>query len=190
MEYVTRQMQTYRTGNRITDQFYIDDDYNVPDAKSDVKKVILGEGTLAVEDMKVVENYIRVSGKMNFKVLYVTDEGETRLSCLEGRIPFEEMIYLEQEPVGNLFVQSSSADLTVTAIHSRKLSIKTLAELTVCSEGKQESELTTDIECGQSLYKSICDDEGYLPNQGRSVHRRDEGEYRRAFVDGGDEPEA
>ena len=38
MEYVTRQMQTYRTGNRITDQFYIDDDYNVPDAKSDVKK--------------------------------------------------------------------------------------------------------------------------------------------------------
>ena len=58
MEYVTRQMQTYRTGNRITDQFYIDDDYNVPDAKSDVKKVILGEGTLTVEDMKVVENYI------------------------------------------------------------------------------------------------------------------------------------
>ena len=74
MEYVTRQMQTYRTGNRITDQFYIDDDYNVPDAKSDVKKVILGEGTLTVEDMKVVENYIKVSGKLNFKVLYVTDE--------------------------------------------------------------------------------------------------------------------
>ncbi len=153
MEYVTRQMQTYRTGNRITDQFYIDDDYNVPDAKSDVKKVILGEGTLTVEDMKVVENYIRVSGKLNFKVLYVTDEGETRLSCLEGRIPFEEMIYLEQEPAGSLFVQSSSADMTVTAIHSRKLSIKTLAELNVCSEGKHETELTTDIDCGQSLYK-------------------------------------
>ena len=60
MEYVTRQMQTYKTGKVITDQFYIDDDYNVPDAKSDVKKVILGEGTLTVEDMKVVENYIRV----------------------------------------------------------------------------------------------------------------------------------
>ena len=84
MEYVTKQMQTYRTGKTITDQFYIDDDYNVPDAKSDVKRVILGEGTLAVEDMKIVENYIRVAGKLNFKVLYVTDEGETRLSCLEA----------------------------------------------------------------------------------------------------------
>ncbi len=153
MEYVTKQMQTYKTGNIITDQFYIDDDYNVPDAKNDVKKVILGEGTLTVEDMKVVENYIRVSGKLNFKVLYVTEEGETRLSCLEGRIPFEEMIYLEQEPAGNLFVQSSRADITVTAIHSRKLSIKTLAELSICSEGKQESELTVDIECETPLYK-------------------------------------
>ena len=27
MEYVTKQMQTYRTGKTITDQFYIDDDY-------------------------------------------------------------------------------------------------------------------------------------------------------------------
>ncbi len=153
MEYVTKQMQTYKTGNIITDQFYIDDDYNVPDAKNDVKKVILGEGTLTVEDMKVVENYIKVSGKLNFKVLYVTEEGETKLSCLEGRIPFEEMIYLEQEPVGNLFVQASSADITVTAIHSRKLSVKTLAELTICSEGKLESELTVDIECETPLYK-------------------------------------
>ena len=92
MEYVTKQMQTYKTGNTIMDQFYIDDDYNVPDVKNDVKKVILGEGTITVEDMKVVENYIRVAGKLNFKVLYVTEEGEVRLSCLEGRTPFEEMI--------------------------------------------------------------------------------------------------
>ena len=62
MEYVTKQMQTYKTGNTIMDQFYIDDDYNVPDVKNDVKKVILGEGTITVEDMKVVENYIRVAG--------------------------------------------------------------------------------------------------------------------------------
>lgn len=153
MEYVTKQMQTYKTGNVITDQFYIDDDYNVPDAKSDVKKVILGEGTLTVEDMKVVENYIRVAGKLNFKVLYVTDEGETRLSCLEGRIPFEEMVYLEKEPAGSLFVQSASVDMTVTAIHSRKLSIKTLADLAICSEGKQEAELTVDIESDTALFK-------------------------------------
>ncbi len=153
MEYVTKQMQTYKTGNTIMDQFYIDDDYNVPDVKNDVKKVILGEGTITVEDMKVVENYIRVAGKLNFKVLYVTEEGEVRLSCLEGRTPFEEMIYLEREPVRQLYIQSSSADLTVSTIHSRKLNIKALVELAVCSEGQQEAELTVDIEGEAPLHK-------------------------------------
>lgn len=153
MEYVTKRMQTYEMGKAVTDQFYIDDDYNVPDAKSDVKRIILGEGTLDVEDMKIVENYIRAAGKLNFKVLYITDEGESRISSLEGRIPFEEMIYFDQEPAGDWFIQSASVDLTVTAIHSRKLNIRTLAELTLCWEGKKETELTTDIDSETPLYK-------------------------------------
>ena len=68
MEYVTKRMQTYQNGKMITDQFYLDDDYNVPDSKSDIKRVMLGEGTLVVEDMKSVENYIRVAGKLHFRV--------------------------------------------------------------------------------------------------------------------------
>lgn len=153
MEYITRQMQTYRMGKTITDQFYIDDDYNVPDAKNDVKQIILGEGNLNVEDMKIVENYIRVAGKLNFRVLYVAEGGEVRLSSLEGRIPFEEMVYLEQEPAGNLFLKTADVDLTVTAIHSRKLNIKTLAEITIGSEGQLESEITTDIDSETPIYK-------------------------------------
>ena len=61
MECERRDMDVYRQGKVITDQFYVDDDYNVPDAKNDVGSVIIGEGNLLVEDMKVVENYIRVS---------------------------------------------------------------------------------------------------------------------------------
>ena len=94
MEYITRRMQTFRSGKTMIDQFYIDDDYNVPDAKSDVKEIIMSEGTLNIEDMKVVENYVRAAGKLNFKVLYITEDGSGRLASLEGRIPFEEVIYL------------------------------------------------------------------------------------------------
>lgn len=153
MEYEKKELLIYRQGRTITDQFYIDDDYNVPDAKYDVQRVILGEGGIQIEDMKVVENYIRVSGKMNFKVLYVTDEGETRLSALEGRIPFEEMVYTEETPMDSLFVKSASADVTVTTIHSRKLNIKALVELKVCSEGREEAEITLDADNSTGLYK-------------------------------------
>ena len=155
MEYITRRMQTFRSGKTMIDQFYIDDDYNVPDAKSDVKEIIMAEGTLNIEDMKVVENYIRAAGKLNFKVLYITEEGSGRLASLEGRIPFEEMIYLEQEPQGNLIIKAKEADLTVTAIHSRKLNIKTLAEITLACEGMQESEITMDIDSDIPIYKKI-----------------------------------
>ena len=129
MEYEKKELLIYQQGKTITDQFYIDDDYNVPDAKNDVRRVVLSEGTLQVEDVKVVENYIRVSGKMNFRVLYAADDSENRLACLDGRLPFEEMVYMEEPLTGNPFIKSSDIDITVTMIHSRKLNVKALAEL-------------------------------------------------------------
>ena len=153
MEYEKKELLIYQQGKTITDQFYIDDDYNVPDAKNDVRRVVLSEGTLQVEDVKVVENYIRVSGKMNFRVLYAADDSENRLACLDGRLPFEEMVYMEEPLTGNPFIKSSDIDITVTMIHSRKLNVKALAELQVCSEGQEQVELTIDAENGQELYK-------------------------------------
>ena len=127
------------------DQFYVDQDYNVPDAKSDVQRVILNEGTLRIEEQKIVDNYIRISGKIQFRMLYVTDDSEKRLSSLEGRFPFEELVYAEKVPEGSLFIKSSQTELTVTVIHSRKLGIKALVELQVCSEQQKEEHLTSDI---------------------------------------------
>ena len=153
MEYEKREMDVYRQGKVITDQFYIDDDYNVPDAKHDVKNVILGEGSLLIEDMKVVENYIRVSGKLVFKVLYLAEGEEVRLSALEGRFPFEEMVYMEEGAEGNLFLKLAQTDVTVTMIHSRKLNVKALCELQLCSEQKETLSFTSDMDADFPLYK-------------------------------------
>ena len=153
MEYEKNDILVYHQGKTITDQFYIDDDYNVPDVKHDVQRVVLSEGNLWVDDMKRVENYIRVSGKMNFKVLYVTEGAELRLAFLEGRIPFEEMVYTEEEPEENLFIKSMECDVTVSMIHSRKLNVKALAELQISSEGKREESLTLDVFSSEKLYK-------------------------------------
>lgn len=153
MECEKRQMDVYRQGKVTTDQFYIDDDYNVPDTKNDVRNVILGEGSLLIEDMKTVENYIRVSGSLAFKVLYIADEEELRLGTLEGRLPFEEMVYMEDTQEGNPFLKAAQTDVTVTMIHSRKLNIKALCELQLCSEQKETLSLTSDIETEFPLYK-------------------------------------
>ena len=67
----TQEFRGYSQGKTIVDQFYVDQDYNVPDAKSDVQRVILNEGTLRIEEQKIVDNYIRISGKIQFRMLYV-----------------------------------------------------------------------------------------------------------------------
>ena len=76
MECITKPVKIQGNECRITDRFYVDDDMNVPDTKKDVKKVILSEGILSVEEIKEIENHIRVAGKLQFKLLYVTDEEE------------------------------------------------------------------------------------------------------------------
>lgn len=158
MEYQTERMQTYQTEKPVTDQFYMDHDYNVPDAKPDVRQVILAEGALMLEDIRMVENYVKVAGKLKFKVLYLTEEEETPVSGMEGRIPFEEMVYMEQEVTGNLSVEPVSVEVTASLIHSRKLEIKALSEIAVHTEGYQEEEITTDIDGGEvPLYKKYSE---------------------------------
>ena len=145
MEYQTERIQTYQTGKPVTDQFYMDHDYNVPDAKEDVREVILGAGSLMPEDVRVVENYVKITGKLKFRVLYVTDAAERTVSSLEGRIPFEEMVCLEQETIGNLAVAPVNVDVTATVIHSRKLQIRAVCDIAVHTEEAVETEITTDL---------------------------------------------
>ena len=128
MEFMTREIQTNQMEKKLTDQFLLDEDYNVSDSKRDVQRIVASEGKVKIEDVKPVENYIRVSGKMEFQVLYVGEGLEPSLCCLEGKIPFEEMIYAEENS-GTYEVKSARAELHTTMIHSRKLRLKAVIEL-------------------------------------------------------------
>ena len=101
-----------------------------------------------------MENYLRVSGKLYFQVLYVTDEVEPKLSAVEGRLPFEEMVYIEE---GEAQVTYSVGDYRVefvpTLIHSRKMNLKAMVELQICREVLREEETTTGIEEEEEIFQ-------------------------------------
>lgn len=153
MELIKKQIHSNQTGKRIVDQFFVDDDFNVPDTKNDVQRVIVGEGTVKIEDVKPVENYIRVVGKLYFQILYVAEGMEPGISSMEGKLPFEEMVYAEEGTGGQFAVQNTRVDFSTTMIHSRKLSIKAMVELELCSEKMTEEEITVDVEGDDFLYK-------------------------------------
>ena len=57
MELVKKQIVKQWSGKPVTDQFLIDEDYNVPDNKKDIKKVMISEGELRIEEIRKVDNY-------------------------------------------------------------------------------------------------------------------------------------
>ena len=152
MEIMTREIQTNQMGKKLTDQFMLDEDYNVPDSKRDVQRIVASSGRVRIEEVKPVENYIRISGKMEFRVLYVGEGMEPVLDCLEGNLPFEEMVYAEEQE-GTYDVKSTRVEMHATMIHSRKLRLKAMAELELEAEKQAISEIPTDIDCQTTLYK-------------------------------------
>ena len=48
MELIKKQVHYTQEGKRTFDQFYLDEDYNVPDAKEDVQQIIQGSGTVKI----------------------------------------------------------------------------------------------------------------------------------------------
>ena len=153
MELIKKQMYANRMGKKITDQFMVDDDYNVPDTKSDLAKVIMGEGNVSIDEIKRVENYLHISGQLNFQILYVTDEEESRLASLDGKMPFEEMVYTEEDEEKTFFITNAHVEFTAVMVHSRKLSIKAMIELEVGSDQLVSEDTTVDLECDTPVYK-------------------------------------
>ena len=147
-----KMLNIYRQGKTFTNQFYVDEDYNVPDVKNDIREVIQGDAVLDEVELKQVENYIRITGRLNFQLLYVADNSDSTLSGLEGKIPFEEMYYVDEVPEESLFLKAAQAELTVNLIHSRKINIKAMVEITICSDSQTSEEVTTELEAGESLY--------------------------------------
>lgn len=153
MELIQKQVHCMQDGKRMSDQFYLDGDVNVPDTKEDMKVIVQGRGTVKVEEIRPVENYIRVSGKMYFQILYITDNAENAPAVLEGTIPFEEMVYAEHGENETYFVQNIRVELTASLVHSRKVSLRAMIELELGCEKLTDEETTVDLECSVPVYK-------------------------------------
>ena len=63
-----KMLNIYRQGKTFTDQFYVDEDYNVPDTKADIREVIESDAVMEEIDLKLVENYIRITGRLALQI--------------------------------------------------------------------------------------------------------------------------
>ena len=83
MELIKKRIHYVREGKKIFDQFYVDEEYNVPEAKEDVRRIVDTGTELKIEEIRPVENYVRITGKLYFRILYLNVSSDPKPGVLE-----------------------------------------------------------------------------------------------------------
>ena len=103
-------------------QITLDDDFNVPDVKPDIYKIIKEQGEVRIHDLKISNGKILVQGVLAFNVLYLSDELDRPIYNISSEIPMEEVIHLDGVEVGDeASISVEIEDLSASLINSGNL---------------------------------------------------------------------
>lgn len=126
MEIKKESVRALRVKSKASSQVTFDEDYNIPDIKPDVGRMIQSKGDMVMDEVRLSDGRAFLRGNLNVDLLYVgEDEGE--IYSLSAKLPMEEIINLEGIAGGDkMCLKWEIEDLSLYVIHSRKLNIKAI----------------------------------------------------------------
>lgn len=152
LELTKRYIHMNREKGRATSQITLDDDYNIPDIKPDVMRLIQDRGEIKIEEVNVTPGHIWIKGVLRFTLLYRSDLEERKVNCLTGEIPFQESLAMDgidEYDTARLWWQIE--DLSVGIINSRKLSVRALVQLSAEVKEIYDEEVATEVEDSEGV---------------------------------------
>ena len=144
LELEKRHIHMNRRRGSVTSQITLDDDFNVPDSMDDVDQLILDSGEIQIESVKNLGEKVAVRGKLSFRVLYRTPDGQ--VTTLAGSLPFDETVNVP-DLGDNDYIQAGWEldDLNVGVINSRKLGVKAVVTLSIQAETVFDAQAAGDV---------------------------------------------
>ena len=92
---------------------------------------------------------------LDFRILYLNASSDPKPGVLEGKLPFEEMVYAENQEGEEFYIQNVRIEFTPSLIHSRKLRLRAMVELEGGREKLVDEETVTDADGDVPLYKKM-----------------------------------
>lgn len=155
MELVKKNIHMDRIRAKAADQITLDDDINISDSMPDARTIILDRADVKLEEVKATSDHVGVRGTLLFSVLYQTDEENSTLYSMDGKVPFEEQIYMEgTESTDAVGIRWELEDFSSSLINSRKLNIQALISLKLSIEELYDEE--TAVELSMEEEAEVC----------------------------------
>ena len=140
-------------------QITLEEDFNVPDSKPDVEKIVTVDGVIDFVEKNIVNGKLLLKGTLQFDVLYISHESEQLVHSIQGKVEFDEMVNMDHiTERSDVQVKWELEDLNISLINSRKISVKSLLALTCSAWELYEEEFTVEVEEGkkcQCKYNSM-----------------------------------
>lgn len=146
MELSKKYIHMNREKGKAVTQITLDDDFNVPDTKPDLIRIILDKGEIRLDETTITQDHVWLKGVLKFSLLYRSDQEEGKINSMNGEIPFQESLAIDgANEYDTAKMEWEMEDLSIGVINSRKLSVKALVVLkAVIDEIYDEDIVTTE----------------------------------------------
>ena len=153
MDLIKKHIYMNRQKCRSSLQMTLDDDFNVPDSKPDILRLLKTDGDIKISDKKQANGKLLINGSLLFRILYISDDTSRPLHTLQGELPFSESINLSEEcSSDNINLTWEFEDLTAGMINSRKFTIRSLVLFSISGEDLVSHDVVVDVTEEPQLY--------------------------------------
>lgn len=168
MELKKEVLHMLRVKSKATNQLTFDEDYNVPDVKPDIGRMIQHKGNIFMEEVRLSEDRAFLKGALMVDLLYVGEE-EGKIHSLTASLPIEETLNLEGIESGDkMCLKWDIEDLTLHVINSRKLNIKALVSFDAAVD--EISDIHLPVDCSR---EDVSMKKKPIRVMGLTVHKKD-----------------
>ncbi|MCI8484446.1 MAG: DUF3794 domain-containing protein [Lachnospiraceae bacterium] len=147
MELSKKYIHMNREKGKAVTQITLDDDFNVPDMKPDLIRIILDKGEIRLDETTITQDHVWLKGVLKFSLLYRSDQEDGKINNMSGEIPFQESLAIDgANEYDTAKLKWEMEDLSIGIINSRKLSVKALVVLEAVIDEIYDEDVITGVE--------------------------------------------
>lgn len=152
MDFVRKDIHTSVLKESKYSQLTIDDDFNLPDGKRDIERIISKAGNVIVDEVEINYGKIHITGTVCFSLLYIAKGEAIEIEYYNGEIPFEDIVNADSVTKNSMVTNRSRLeDLAIAMINPRKFEVRGLIGNYVQAYEEYRAKAATELENSQGV---------------------------------------